>query len=62
MYIPLHGHSTFSFLESIGKPKDIIKKAKELGFPAVALTDLNVIYGLIQHYQAANAEEIKPIL
>lgn len=62
MYIPLHGHSTFSFLESIGKPKDIIKKAKELGFPAIALTDLNVIYGLVQHYQAANAEEIKPIL
>jgi DNA polymerase III alpha subunit len=30
MYIPLHGHSTFSFLESVGKPKDIIKKAKEL--------------------------------
>ena len=62
MYIPLHGHSTFSFLESIGKPKDIIKRAKELWFPAIALTDLNVIYWLIQFYQAAKAEEIKPIL
>ncbi len=62
MYIPLHGHSTFSFLEAIGKPKDIIKKAKELWFPAIWLTDLNVIYGLIQLYQAANAEWIKPIL
>lgn len=62
MYIPLHGHSTFSFLESIGKPKDIIKKAKELWLPAIALTDLNVIYGLIQFYQAAKAEGINPIL
>ena len=62
MYIPLHGHSTFSFLESIGKPKDIIKKAKELWFPAIWLTDFNVIYGLIQFYQAANWEWIKPIL
>ena len=62
MYIPLHGHSTFSFLEAIGKPKDIIKKAKELWFSAIWLTDLNVIYGLIQLYQAANAEWIKPIL
>lgn len=62
MYIPLHGHSTFSFLEAIGKPKDIIKKAKELWFPAIGLTDLNVIYWLIQLYQAANAEWIKPIL
>ena len=62
MYIPLHGRSTFSFLESIWKPKDIIKKAKELWFSAIWLTDLNVIYGLIQFYQAANAEGIKPIL
>lgn len=62
MYIPLHGHSTFSFLEAIGKPKDIVKKAKELWFSAIWLTDLNVIYGLIQLYQAANAEGIKPIL
>ena len=61
MYIPLHGYSTFSFLEAIGKPKDIIKKAKELWFPAIGLTDLNVIYWLIQLYQAANAEWIKPI-
>ncbi|MDO4713509.1 MAG: hypothetical protein Q4B28_02430 [bacterium] len=30
MYINLHGYSTFSFLESVGKPKDIVKKAKEL--------------------------------
>jgi len=62
MYIPLHGHSTYSFLEAIGKPKDIVKKAKELWFSAIWLTDLNVIYGLIQLYQAANAEWIKPIL
>ena len=62
MYVPLHGHSTFSFLEAIGKPKDIIKKAKELWFHAIALTDLNVIYWLIQFYQAANAEGIKPLL
>ena len=62
MYIPLHWWSTFSFLEAIGKPKDIVKKAKELGFPAIALTDLNVVYWLIQFYQAAKAEEIKPIL
>lgn len=62
MYIPLHWRSTFSFLEAIGTPKLIIQRAKELWFPAIALTDLDVMYGAIQFYQAANAEEIKPII
>ncbi|MFC2495550.1 MAG: PHP domain-containing protein [Candidatus Absconditicoccaceae bacterium] len=62
MYIPLHGRSTYSFLESVGTPKVIIKRAKELGFPTLALTDLDVMYGAIQFYQAANAEGIKPIV
>lgn len=62
MYIPLHGRSTYSFLESIGTPKVIIKRAKELWFPALALTDLDVMYGAIQFYQAANAEGINPII
>ncbi|MFC2696293.1 MAG: PHP domain-containing protein [Candidatus Absconditicoccaceae bacterium] len=62
MYIPLHGRSTYSFLESVGTPKVIIKRAKELGFPTLALTDLDVMYGAIQFYQAANAEGIKSIV
>ena len=62
MYIPLHGRSTYSFLESVWTPKVIIKRAKELGFPTLALTDLDVMYGAIQFYQAANAEGIKPIV
>lgn len=62
MFINLHGYSTFSFLEAIGKPKDIVKKAKALGQSAIALTDLNVVYGAIQHYQVARDEGIKPII
>ena len=62
MFINLHGYSTFSFLEAVGKPKDIIAKAKKLGQTAIGLTDLNVMYGAIQHYQAGEAEGIKPIV
>lgn len=61
-FVHLHWYSTFSFLEAIGKPKDIVQKAKEYGQSAIALTDLNVMYGAIQLYQAANAEGIKPII
>lgn len=30
MFVPIHGHSTFSFLEAVGGPQAIISKAKEL--------------------------------
>lgn len=62
MFVNLHGYSTFSFLEAVGKPKDIIARAKSLWQTAIALTDQNVLYGAIQHYQAGEAEGIKPII
>ncbi len=38
-----------------------MQKAKELWFPAIALTDLDVMYGAIQRYQNAKDQGIKPI-
>ncbi|MFA7718069.1 MAG: PHP domain-containing protein [Candidatus Absconditabacterales bacterium] len=61
-FVHLHGHSTFSFLEAIGKPGKIIAKAKELGMDAIAITDYNGMYGIIKFYQTAKEESIKPII
>lgn len=61
-FVHLHWYSTFSFLESIGSPKTIVKTAKSLGQDAIALTDLGVIYGAIQHYKAGKDEEINAIV
>lgn len=58
----LHGHSTFSFLEAIGKPAAILNKAKELGMDAIAITDYNGMYGIIKFYQTAKDMGIKPII
>lgn len=44
MYIPLHWHSTYSFLEALWQPKQIIQRAKELGISAIAITDYNGMY------------------
>jgi DNA polymerase III alpha subunit len=49
-YIPLHGHSTFSFLEAIGTVKKIAEKAKKMELPAIAITDYNGMYGAVQFY------------
>lgn len=58
----LHGHSTFSFLEAIGKPAAIINKAKELWMSAIAITDYNGMYGMVKFYQIAKDVGIKPII
>lgn len=62
MFTHLHGHSTFSFLEAIGRIPKIIARAKELEMNAIAITDYNGMYSCIRFYQAAIAEGIKPII
>lgn len=62
MYIPLHWHSTFSFLEAVSAPDKIAKTAKELWFPAIAIEDFWGMYWLPAFFQAAKSTEIKAIL
>lgn len=62
MFVPIHGHSTFSFLEAVGGPQAIISKAKELWLQAIGLTDLYGMYGIIPFYLEAQSQGIKPIL
>lgn len=61
-FVHLHGHSTFSFLEAIGKPANIIAKAKELWMNAIAITDYSGMYGMVKFYQATKDTGIKPII
>jgi len=61
-YVNLHCHSHYSLLDGFGSPKSIVKRCKELGCPAVALTDHGVSYGLIELYKECKAQGIKPIL
>lgn len=62
MFSHLHWHSHYSLLEAIGKPKDIVAKAEELGMSSIALTDYNGLYGAIEFYQACKDVDIKPII
>jgi len=61
-FVHLHWHSTFSFLEAIGKPNKIVAKAKSLGMNAIGITDYNGMYSAIKFYQIAKDEWIKPII
>ncbi len=61
-FVHLHVHSMYSLLEASCRTKELAKKAKEMGMPAVALTDNGNMFGAIEFYNACQAEGVKPIL
>jgi DNA polymerase-3 subunit alpha len=61
-FVHLHCHSTYSLLEALPSPEEIVERAKELGQTAVGLADKGYTYGLIELYKAGKAHGIKPLL
>lgn len=62
MYVHLHTHSYYSILEGLSSPANLAKRAKELGSPALALTDRSSMYGAIEFYKACKEEGIRPVI
>lgn len=60
-YIPLHCHSFYSLLDGMPSPKKIAERAKEIGSPAIAITDHGNIFGIAAHHKACKKLGIKPI-
>jgi len=61
-FIHLRAHSDFSMVDSVVKVGPLVKKAAELGMPAIALTDQNNMCGLVKFYGAAHGSGVKPIV
>lgn len=61
-FVHLHVRSGYSLLNSTAKISDLVKKASELQFDALALTDENVLYGAIPFYLECQKYGIKPII
>jgi DNA polymerase-3 subunit alpha len=61
-FIHLRVHSDFSMIDGIKKIKPIVKAAKELNMPALALTDQMNMCGLVRFYSTAHEAGIKPIV
>ncbi len=59
--VELHCHSNLSQMDGIMEVKDIIKRVKEWGQKAVAITDHGAIQNIPQFYDIATKEGIKPI-
>ena len=61
-YVHLHTHSHYSMLDGMGKIPDLVAKAKELGMPALAITDHGAMYGAVEFYEECEKQGIKPII
>jgi DNA polymerase-3 subunit alpha len=61
-FVHLHVHSHYSLLDGLAKIDGLVARAKELGMPALALTDHGNLYGAIEFYEKAKKAGVKPIL
>lgn len=61
-FVPLHIHSHYSLLDGLPKIPNLVTRAKELGFEALALTDHGVMYGAVEFYKTATEAGLKPII
>jgi len=61
-FVHLHVHSEYSLLDGAAQLEKLVAKAKELRFPAIALTDHGNLFGAIDFYLAAQKAGVKPIL
>lgn len=61
-FVHLHVHSHYSLLDGLAKIEDLVPRAKELGFEALALTDHGSMHGIPEFYKKATAAGLKPIL
>ncbi|MDY6845843.1 MAG: DNA polymerase III subunit alpha [Chloroflexota bacterium] len=61
-FVHLHVHSTYSILDGFSKIKPLVARVKELGMPAVALTDHGTMFGTVEFFNAAVDAGIKPII
>ena len=61
-FVHLHVHTEYSLLDGATRINELCTRAKELGMPAVAITDHGYMYGCAEFYQAAVKAGIKPII
>jgi len=61
-FIHLRLHSEYSISDGMVRVDEAVSAARNDGMPALALTDLNNVFGLVKFYQSARGNGLKPIV
>ena len=61
-FVHLHNHTQYSLLDGACRADKMLMMAKELGMPAVAMTDHGNMFGAIDFFHAAKRIGVKPII
>ena len=61
-FVHLHVKSQYTLLGALGSPKQLIKRAKELGMTSLALTDEMAMFGAVEFAVYCKKEGIRPIV
>ncbi|WEG13898.1 DNA polymerase III subunit alpha [Pullulanibacillus sp. KACC 23026] len=61
-FVHLHVHSEYSLLDSTCRIPSLVQKAKSQGMQALAVTDTNVLYGVVPFYKACLEHHIHPVI
>ncbi len=61
-FVHLHLHTQYSLLDGFTNIKKLMSRVKELGMPAVAITDHGTMFGVIEFFNAAREANVKPII
>lgn len=60
-YVELHCHTNYSFREGASSVEELLLRAREMGYPALAITDHNNLCGAMHFAEVARSLEIQPI-
>src|SRR5579871_6321303 len=58
-YAELHCLSNFSFLRGASHPQELVERASDLGYAALAITDECSVAGIVRAHMTAKAAQIK---
>jgi len=61
-FVHLHVHTEYSLLDGFSNIKKLVARTKEMGMPAIAITDHGTMYGVIDFFHAAVDAGVKPII
>ncbi|MDD3517569.1 MAG: DNA polymerase III subunit alpha [Chromatiales bacterium] len=61
-FVHLRLHTEFSLVDGLVRIGALVKRARELGMPAVAVTDQSNLFGMVKFYKAAIKAGVKPVV